>query len=169
MNALYVAHDIPGRLRLRLPPGASTDGLTAAISAEPGVVSCTWSARTRSLLVLYDSQHGDRTTIVEAVARSTGLDRPVENGDGSRATAQSPEAAGTLLISGVREMAGEIDQRVQRVSRGLFGLGTLLPVALATWSVAQVVRGRATPLSWTSALWYAHGLVRDYHEPVTRD
>ena len=35
MNALHVAHDIPGRLRLRLPPGASTDGLTAAISAEP--------------------------------------------------------------------------------------------------------------------------------------
>jgi Heavy metal associated domain 2 len=168
MNALHVAHDIPGRLRLRLPPGAPTDGLTAAISAEPGVVNCTWSARTRSLLVLYDPQQGDRTAIVEAVARSTGLNRPVENGDGSGVTSQRPEA-GALLVSGVREIVGEVDQRVHRTTRGLLGLGTLLPVALVTWGIAQVVRGRATPLSWSSALWYAHGLVRDYQMPTPRE
>src|SRR4030095_1528671 len=94
MNALHVAHDIPGRLRLRLAPGAPTDGLTAAISAERGVVHCTWSARPRSLLVLYDPQHGDRAAIVDAVARLTGLDRPVENGNGSAGTAPSPAAGG---------------------------------------------------------------------------
>ena len=168
MTALRVAHDIPGRLRLRLAAHAPTEGLTAAISAEPGVVSCTWSARTRSLLVLYDPQHGDRTAIVEAVARLTGLDQPVESGNGSAATPDRSEP-GALLISGVREVVGEVDQRVQRTTRGLFGLGTLLPVALVTWSIAQVVRGRATPLSWTSALWYAHGLVRDYQVPTPQD
>src|SRR4029450_3635615 len=168
MNALHVAHDIPGRLRLRLAPGGPTDGLTAGVSAEAGVIQCTWSARTRSLLVLYDPQHGDRAAIVDAVARLTGLDRPVENGNGSAATAQRPEA-GALLVSGVRELVGEVDHRVRRASRGLLGLGTLLPVALVTWSIAQVVRGRATPLSWTSALWYAHGLVRDYQMPTPHD
>src|SRR4029453_18854212 len=97
-----------------------------------------------------------------------GLDRPVESANGSGTPPQRPEA-GALLVSGVREIVGEVDQRVHRTTRGLLGLGTLLPVALVTWSIAQVVRGRATPLSWTSALWYAHGLVRDYQIPTPRD
>ena len=37
MNAVHVAHDIPGRLRLRLPAGAPAEGLQAAVSAVPGV------------------------------------------------------------------------------------------------------------------------------------
>ena len=168
MNALHIAHDIPGRLRLRLPPGASTDGLTATISAVPGVIHCTWSARTRSLLVSYDPQQGDRTAIVEAVARSTGLDRPAESGNGA-ASAPHRAEAGALLVSGVREIFGEVDQRIRRTTRGLVGLGTLLPVALAPWALAEMVRGRAAPLAWSSALWYAHGLFRDYQMPATQD
>src|SRR4029450_5080920 len=109
MNALHVAHDIPGRLRLRLAPGAPTDGLTAALSAEAGVLHCTWSARTRSLLVLYDPQHGDRAAIVEAVARLTGLDRPVESANGSGTPPERPEA-GALLVSGGRDVGREGEQ-----------------------------------------------------------
>jgi hypothetical protein len=168
MNAIHVAHDIPGRLRLRLGPGAPTDGLLDTIAAEPGVTGCTWSARTRSLLVLYDPQHGDRAALVETVARLTGLAPPAEGSNGAAATSDRPEP-GALLISGVREIVGEVDQRVQRTTRGLVGLSTLMPVVLATWGIAQIVRGRATPLSWSSALWYAHGLTRDYHVPAARD
>ncbi|HUK63608.1 MAG TPA: hypothetical protein VLV15_09745, partial [Dongiaceae bacterium] len=152
MTALHIAHDIPGRLRLRLGPGAQTDDLMAAMAAEPGVISCSWSARTRSLLVLYDPQHGDRAEIVQAVARLTGLARPAEDTSAPAAASGRPEP-GALLISGVREMVGEVDHRVQRATRGLLGLSTLLPVALTSWAIAQVVRGRVTPLSWTSALW----------------
>ena len=168
MNALHVAHEIPGRLRLRLPPGAPSDGLTAAVSAVPGVIGCTWSPRTRSLLVLSDPQHADRGAIVEAVARLTGLERPVESTNGSPATPVRPEP-GTLLATGVREILGEVDHRVQRASRGLVGLGMLLPLALTTWALTEVVRGRAAPLAWSSALWYAHGLFRDYQVPATQD
>ena len=167
MTALHVAHDIPGRLRLRLPLGAQTDGVMAAVAAEPGVVSCTWSERTRSLLVLYEPAHGDRAAILDVVARVSGSSRPVVSASTSP-TAARPEP-GVLLLGGVRQVVGEIDQRVQRASRGLVGLGTLLPLGLVSWAVAQVARGRATPLSWTSALWYAHGLVRDYQEPAAKD
>ena len=148
--------------------GGREHALAWKLAAEPGVTGCTWSARTRSLLVLYDPQHGDRAAIVEAIARLTGLDRPVESSTGSAATPDRPEA-GALLISGVREIVGEVDQRVQRTTRGLVGLSTLMPVVLATWGIAQIVRGRATPLSWSSALWYAHGLTRDYQVPAARD
>lgn len=52
MSELLIVHDIPGRLRLRLPPTAAADGLPAAMLERAGVTDCTWSPRTRSLLLL---------------------------------------------------------------------------------------------------------------------
>ena len=69
----------------------------------------------------------------------------------------------------MRQLFGEVDERVQHATRGLVGLSGLLPVALTAWALAEVVRGRAAPLAWTSALWYAHGLFRDYQVPVKPD
>ena len=166
MSPLQVAHDIPGRLRLRLPAGAPTEGLEAAVAAEPGVIGCTWSPRTRSLLVLYDPEHGDRAGIADAVARVTGLGAPPSVAPNGHPAQPEP---GAMLTHGVRELFVELDRRVQRASRGLVGLGGLFPVALTAWAVAEVVRGRLAPLAWSSALWYAHGLFRDYQLPVTRD
>jgi hypothetical protein len=166
VSPLRIAHDIPGRLRVRIPVGAQTEGLEAAVGAQPGVAACTWSPRTRSLLVLYDSAHADRAAITDAVARATGRDAPPATGANGHAPTPEPGAA---LAQGVNEMFGEIDQRVRRASRGLLGLAGVLPVALTAWAVAELMRGRAAPLAWSSALWYAHGLFRDYQVPATRD
>lgn len=165
MSSLHVAHDIPGRLRLRLPLGTPTEGLQTAVAAEDGVTACTWSARTRSLLVLYDPEHADRAAILDAVVRVTGLESPGATANGHPVR---PEP-GTALTQGVRDLFGEVDHRVQRLTRGVVGLGALFPVALTAWAVTEVVRGRAAPLAWTSALWYAHGLFRDYQVDVTTD
>jgi len=164
MSAVVVAHDIPGRLRVRLPVGAPTEGLHAALATTLGVQSVTWSPRTRSVLVLYDPEHGHRDAILEALARVSGLEAvaPPE-------ATPAPSEPGGMLALGVRQLFGEVDQRVQRASRGLVGLGGLFPVALTAWALAEVVRGRAAPLAWSSALWYAHGLFRDYQVPATRD
>jgi len=62
----------------------------------------------------------------------------------------------------VRDAARDLDHRVRRVTRGVVGLGGLMPTLLVFWAVGEVVRGRVRPLAWTSALWYAHGLFRDY-------
>jgi hypothetical protein len=103
------------------------------------------------------------------VARSAGLEHLADDHlDGPAAPVVGSEA-GAMLSRGVREMFGEIDERVRHASRGLVGLGGLLPVALTAWAIAELARGRAAPLAWSSALWYAHGLYRDYQEPVTRD
>jgi hypothetical protein len=166
MISALVVHDIPGRLRLRLPPGAAADGLHAAVTALPGVRACAWSPRTRSLLVLYDPEETDRETIVAAVAHAGGLS--VAPAPDAPPTALAVEPGATLAL-GVRQLFGEVDQRVQRASRGLIGLGSLLPVALIGWALTEVVRGRATPLRWSSAVWYAHGLFRDYQVPATRE
>jgi Heavy metal associated domain 2 len=168
MRAVHVAHDIPGRLRLRLPAGASTEGLQAAVSAVPGVTRTTWSARTRSLLVLYDPDHGSREAIAGAVTHASGLPAAVASDTPSAAPAP-PGEPGAALALGVRQLFGEVDHRVQRATRGLVGLGGLFPVALTAWALTEVVRGRAAPLAWSSALWYAHGLFRDYQVPVKPD
>jgi hypothetical protein len=159
MSALRVAHDIPGRLRLRLPVGVSVEGLIDAVAAQPGVQACTWSPRTRSLLVVY--QPGSATTagILETVAHHTSL-AVAFNGESPQAS--KPVEAEDALARGVRDAARDLDHRVRRVTRGVVGLSGLLPSALILWAVAEVVRGRVRPLAWTSALWYAHGLFRDY-------
>ncbi len=158
MSALRVAHDIPGRLRLRLPVGVSVEGLIDAVAAQPGVQACTWSPRTRSLLVVY--QPGSATTagILETVAHHTSL-AVAFNGESPQA---STLAEGDALARGVRDATRDLDHRVRRVTRGVVGLGGLVPTLLIFWAVGEVVRGRVRPLAWTSALWYAHGLFRDY-------
>jgi hypothetical protein len=166
MRTLQVAHDIPGRLRFRLPVGAPAEGLEAAVAAVPGVARSTWSPRTRSLLVLYDPQPGHRQAITEAVSRATGLDAVTANGGNGHALRPVAAEPGASLATGVREMFADLDHRVQRATRGLLGLGGLVPVALTAWALAEVVRGRAAPLAWSSALWYAHGLFRDYQVPA---
>lgn len=165
MSTVVVVHDIPGRLRVRLPIGAGTEGLHAAVAMIPGVQSCTWSPRTRSVLVLYDPAQPTRDAIVEALAQVSGLETPAA----SETPPMVASEPGGALALGVRQLAGEVDQRVQRATRGLVGLGGLFPVALTAWALTEVVRGRAAPLAWSSALWYAHGLFRDYQVPAPRD
>ena len=117
------------------------------------------SPRTRSLLVVYRPESASAARILETVARHTSLTVAL---DGESPLASKPAEAGDTLARGVRDAARDLDHRVRRVTRGVVGLGGLLPTLLVFWAVGEVVRGRVRPLAWTSALWYAHGLFRDY-------
>jgi len=55
------------------------------------------------------------------------------------------------------------------VSGGALTLGMLVPAVLTLWAARELLRGRAAPLAWSSALWYAHGLFRDYAFPGRED
>jgi Heavy metal associated domain 2 len=153
MSTIHVVHDIPGRLRLRLPRGANVTGLHEAVATQPGVTDCTWSPRTGSMLLRYQPDAATSAALVESVARHTGLEAPADPAPAHRTPASVSAAFGAL------------DQRVRRATRGRAGLGGLVPTALVLWAVTEIVRGRTAPLAWSSALWYAHGLFRDYHEP----
>jgi hypothetical protein len=166
MNELHLVHNIPGRLRLRVPAGVDIAALAQAIAAEPGVTSCTWSGRTRSLLVLYAPDSLTPTAIADFVARHTGLG--LDQGAPQAALSERPEAGGLLPLV-VTESVQALDQRVLRATRGLAGLGGIIPLALAAWALREIVLGRVAPLAWSSALWYAHGLFRDYNVPGARD
>jgi hypothetical protein len=162
MSELQVVHSSQGRLRIRVPAAVPAEDLATAVSREPGVVGSRWSSRTRSLLVLYRPDMADAGTLTDAVARLTGArSTPVPNGGGHE--------PGTALAGGLRDAALVLDHGVQRVSRGALGLATLLPATLIGWALVEVLRGRTGPLTWSTALWYAHGLYRDYSLPSSRD
>ena len=71
------------------------------------------------------------------------------------------------LGTAVAGAAGEIDRRLRAATRDAVGLGSLVPVALTVWAARELLLGRAAPLAWSSALWYAHGLFRDYNTPAS--
>jgi len=156
-EALAIVHDIPGRLRVRLPETARIADLEGAVSQLSGVTSCRWSPRTRSLLTTYRPGEIEAQAIVEAIADHAGVDPapapdvPATPGNGS------PVAAALVqTVSG-------LDRRLGHASGGVFTLGVLVPLALALWAVRDLTRGPIRSLPWSTALWYAHGLFRDYN------
>jgi len=162
-RALAIVHDIPGRLRLRLPPGAGSAGLTDVVDQLPGAQATVWSPRTRSLLIHYDPGVLNAADIARAVAEHADLTLPDDNEPaGQAADGRSPVAA---ALSGT---LSNVNARIAQRTRGRVDLPLLLSVGLLFWAARQLLRGPVTALSWTSALWYAHGLFRDYHGPRDR-
>jgi len=148
-----VVHSIRGRLRVRLPLEARTAGLAEVIRALPGVTEATWNEQTRGLFVRYLDAEVGPDTIIDAVAshaRIPALGHAAANG--------GPQPLAATVASAV----GRLDERVSRTTRGQLDLGLLVPIALTVWAIRDVLRPRVAPLSWSSALWYAHGLFRDY-------
>jgi hypothetical protein len=165
MSDLQLVHASAGRLRLRLP--AATVDPSEAIRAEPGVVGCRFSPRTRSLLILYRHDAADVAALTDVVARLTGARlAAVRRGLEPEPVTGEPGAA---LSAGLRDAVRTVDQGVQRASRGALGLGSLVPLALIGWAVYELARGRRSTLAWSTALWYAHGLYRDYARSPSRD
>ena len=157
-ETLEVVHRIPGRLRVRVPAAGDTEGLSEAVAALPGVTSATWSPLTRGLLVLYDRERADEAAIVAAVADHAQLD--VSSPAEPSANGHRPTLTGT-----VTSLFGAVDARVTGATRGAITLGVLVPAMLTLWAAREIVSGRAAPLRWSSALWYAHSLFRDYALP----
>jgi hypothetical protein len=132
-----------------------------AVEAISGVTGCRWSPRTRSLLIRYEPERVSAAELAASVAQHVGLaSAPVTVEQ--RESLATRVHAGSSLATGVKAAVVEIDERVQRATRGVVGFSGLLVVSLTAWALGEMVRGRARPIAWSTALWYAHGLFRDY-------
>jgi len=168
-SATRIVHDIPGRLRFRLSTAVDAASIAEGIQQLEGVRSCTWSPLTRSLLVSYEPRQTTAAAIAHAVPDVATRDdvemaqtSPANNGAAPPGEASARELTPLTVAKAVTGAVGALDARVRNATGGIAGLGTLLPLALVVWAAREVLQGRAGPLRWSSALWYAHGLFRDY-------
>jgi len=159
----WISHNIPGRLRVRLPGNAHVENLAETLRRRDGVTGCTWSPRTRGLLIRYRPDAVTADELIREVADECGvaIDEPVEQHLSVSPAPSRPSPITTAIVAASRDLNTELRRR----THGVIGLGTLVPVALTAWALLEVIRGRAAPLAWSSALWYAHGLFRDYNIP----
>ena len=157
-DALAIAHAIPGRLRLRLPHAAQTEGLAEAVGAVHGVTACESSPRTRSLLIRYRADAVTPATVLDTLAAHAGVG--LADDVASRASMNGP--AQPPLAAVVVDTVGELNHGIRRATGGRLSLALVVPLGLTLWAVFDVMRGPIRPLAWSSALWYAHGLFRDY-------
>jgi hypothetical protein len=163
-STLRIVHALPGRLRFRGLARAGGEDLAEAIGGLAGVRGCSWSPRTGSILVLFEPETIAAEAIIQAVARQAGIDESLV-ADLAHERPTGVRQGQVTFAAGVHETFGELDRRVHRITRGVAGLGALLPLVLTVWAAREIVLGRTAPLAWSTALWYAHGLFRDYNSP----
>ena len=165
-SALRVVHATSGRLRMRGPVRVVNEQLADSVRNLEGVKACHYSPQARSLLVLFEPDTITARSVVEAAARHAGVDDSQVVGLTREPEGRSSDGNGqSTFIAGITGAFGAFDEQVRRATRGVAGLGAVLPVALTVWAVREIALGRAAPLAWSSALWYAHGLFRDYNSP----
>ncbi len=164
MARLRVLHDIPGRLRVALPDRVDPASVLESLRELNGVTLTRWSPRTRSLVVLYDpaatTPHALRETI------DANVEEPELIGAADETSQRIPaERPAVRLAAAIRQTTSELDAGIASATGGWLDLKLLLPLALLGWAARELIRGQAGPLAWSSALWYAHGLFRDYNIP----
>ena len=160
MAPVRILHRIPGRVRLRLPDAADPRDVVTALEGQPGLLSWRWNQRTHSLLVLHDPLAISGEAVLQLVTGSLG-DADVEQAPPSPVRPAGPPA----LAGAVSQGMAELDATVARATGGLLDLRLLFPLGLFAWAALELSRGAVGPLAWSSALWYAHGLFRDYNLP----
>ena len=165
-RSLTVVHAIPGRLRLRVPSGARVEGLAERVAGLKGVVGSTWSSRTGSLLVRYEPASITADAITATAAEHAAVAGPEAS---DLIVRTPPPGERRSLATAVTEAFADANRRVARVTGGVIDLGGLVPTVLVLWALGELLRGRTAPLAWSSALWYAHGLFRDYNVPAVRE
>jgi len=153
-----VEHSLPGRLRLRLPREVDLERLTDDWKARAGVTSVSASPVTGGVLIHFDPGQVDAQSLVDVLA-SRSL----------RAEPADPVPRSGTLAEAVMTATAALDAKVKQATRGTAGLGSLLPIGLLGWAASELARGRARPLAWTSAIWYAHGILRDYNREAARE
>ena len=152
MPRLAVIHSIAGRLRIRLPVGAAGAVLEKHLRGHEGVTSCHYDPRTRSLLIQYRAGEVAVETLLNEVRSITGAEAdPEESAD---------IVPPTPLSKVIRDAVSRLNLQVSDRTVRQLNVRMIVAMSLALWGLQQIVRGRAKPLEWSTAFWYAYELFR---------
>jgi Heavy metal associated domain 2 len=155
---LVLAHHHPGRLRVRVRSGAleedcaTLEAIERWLTEQPGVRAVCTHTRTGSVLVTYDTSEADAGDLFVGIASHGDLDIAEEHA--RRAPAQAVFAAFRA-----------VDDFTLRSSKGRWGLGFVLPLALGIGSVGSFLFSahRRAP-RWDNLLYWGVQLFRSMNE-----
>lgn len=147
-----IEHFLPGRLRVRLPREADLERLVEDWKGRAGVISASASPVTGGALVRFDPAQVEAQSLLDVLGAHS-----------LRAVPLDPAPTPTTVAEALVTATTALDAKVKQSTRGALSLGSVLPLGLVGWAASELVRGRARPLAWTSALWYAHSIFRDYN------
>jgi hypothetical protein len=155
---LVLAHHHPGRLRVRVRSGALEEDRTMLeaierwLTKQPGVRAVCTHARTGSVLVTYDASEAEAGDLFVGIASQGHLDI---------AETRERRAPVQAIFAAFRE----VDDFVLRSSRGRWGLGLVVPLALGMSSVGSLLFSahRRAP-RWDNLLYWSVQLFRSMNE-----
>ena len=157
---IRLAHDSPGRLRLRLPelrnqPGVST-ALADHLAQTPGVVEVAVRPRTGSVLCRYDERHTTAAKLIAAVRRQPRAATRRREGEASPRSARAVRPQGSSVARALADAFRAFDDEIFNASSGRVDLGTLAGLGLLGAGAAEVIMTRELPAPpWFSLAWWA--------------
>lgn len=146
----YLAHEIPGRLRLKIPEKRGDTAYFARLAEQvtqcPGVLDAAGKAHTGSLLVLHSS--GTSTADIAAYAKRSGL----------FSLTAKPTVFPQTLLQHATAGANILDRGLSAASCGFLDLPSALLLTLVVLAIRQAAQGQVLIPAF-SLLWYALELV----------
>lgn len=144
----FVSHQVPGRLRLRVPTMRNHEDYFARVreqlSAIPGLRRLTTNTRTGSVLIEYAGEAPSLEQIGSRLSLFQLEQRP------------SPHSLNEWLLKAIKQP----DEVLKKVTDGRVDATGILALALTGLGISQVVRGQALPAGMT-LLMNARGLIRE--------
>ncbi len=164
IRLIYLAHESPGRIRLRLPylrhAHEVVEPLADRLSAMDGMEEVRIRPYTGSVLCTFDPHTLDTRTILDAVKKQTGIAAVLRHGERSDeeelALAEEALQQGSDLARSVACMFKGMNLEMLRASGGRIDLGTAAAVAFAGAGIAEVVATGKLPMPpWFNLGWWA--------------
>jgi len=153
LPSAFVSHQVPGRVRLRVPAMRHQEDYFARMREQlasiPGLRRLTTNTRTASVLIEYVGEIEPLEAIGPRLSLFTLEQRP------------HPHSLSELLYS----VTSAPDQLIKKVTDGRVDAAGLTAIALTGLGISQFVRGHGLPAGWT-LIWNGISLIRDVGKPA---
>jgi hypothetical protein len=152
MPDAFIAHESPGRLRIRIPSYRADAGALAAsrdnLSQCPGMISVEINPATASMLFL----HQTSTAAIFEYARE-------KNVFTRRVPSPATYVKSRALQKNMADAFKGFDRQIRSLTDGDMDLSGFAFAALAMSGIYQILVGNAGALPWHAAFWYAFNIL----------
>ena len=165
----YIAHHIPGRIRVRVPDAKGNPRLLREIgdkiSQVAGVESVESSALTGSFLIRYDPKlYGELGRRLNGSGDSAmpfelTTPKPAATHSRARSRRRKPSHRRSHVASAVSDAFAEFDDAVRDATDNLLDLKVLLPAVAAAFGLMVLPRSASTPLWLTLMIFSFHSFL----------